>query len=178
MKDIVIDINLFDEASVNHAIRQVKEYRKWLDKKTAEFLERLSSEGVSIANYRFESALYSGVNDVEVSFQKIREKEYAVIALGQQTLFIEFGTGIYNPDNPAERAEVVSGDIVAHGKYGKGFGMHKKWAYQGEAGNAGWPIASKPGWSMTAGVPAQSCLYYSRRELQGLVTQIAREVFS
>ena len=178
MKDIVIDINLFDEASVDEAIRQVKEYRRWLEKKTTEFLERLASEGVSIASYRFSGALYSGVNDVTVSFQKINKAEYAVIALGEQTLFIEFGTGVYNSDNPAERAEIISGEIVQHGQYGKGFGKHQKWAYEGETGNAGWPIKSKPGWSMTSGVPAQSCLYYSRRELEGLVTQIAREVFS
>lgn len=178
MKDMVIDINLLDEASINNAIRQVKEYRKWLEKKTAEFLKRLAEEGMSIANYRFEAALYSGVNDVEVTFQQVGELEYAVIALGQQTLFIEFGTGIYNPDNQTERAEIVSGDIVGHGQYGKGFGKHQKWAYEGEPGNAGWAIKSKPGWSMTSGVPAQSCLYYSRREVEGRVRQIAREVFS
>ena len=93
MSKRVIKVQL-NEASINRAIKELEDYKKWLLSKTKEFLKALADEGVEIANSKFAKAVYDGTNDVSCSVEERGDNKIAVVAVGGATLFIEFGTGV------------------------------------------------------------------------------------
>jgi hypothetical protein len=86
-------------------------------------------------------------------------------------LFIEFGTGVANP-------ELVepSGLTYIHGTYGKLKGLNPNgWIYVGEQGNAGQPIAD--GVYKTKGNPPARAMYDASKDMRAEITRIFREEF-
>ena len=63
MKKRVIKVSL-NEKNIDRAIKELNDYKKWLQDKTKEFLKALADEGVQIANAKFAQAVYDGTNDV------------------------------------------------------------------------------------------------------------------
>ena len=113
-----IKVNPFDKASINAAIKQVREYKKDFLAKEKLFVKRLGEIGVSVATTGFSVADYDGNNDVTVRLEWNGNRA-VVIAEGEAVGFIEFGTGIRNPewDNSG-----MSYTPPKHGTYGKKHG--------------------------------------------------------
>lgn len=156
--------------NTDKVISQIKSYQKELQGKINKFLERLATLGAYRARVEFTSAMYAGTNDVGVSVEPT-ETGYMVKASGQAVLFIEFGTGVINPEHPQ------SGEFgFSHGTYGAGKGANEKgWVYVGEQGNAGQPI--RDGVYHTYGNPPAKAMYSAAKDMRAEITAVAKEVF-
>lgn len=152
-------------------IRQIEAYRNSIEGRLERLLERLATIGATEARIRFTRAMYAGDNDVEVTVEPVSKSCYQIVASGKAVLFIEFGTGVSNPEHPQ------SGEFgFSHGTYGQGKGMNPNgWVYVGEQGNAGQTL--REGVYRTRGNPPARAMYDSAKEIQGEVLRIAREVF-
>jgi hypothetical protein len=159
-----IKVNPFDKASIDSAIKQLQEYKKDFLAKEKIFVKRLAEIGVSVASTGFAVADYDGINDVTVRLEWNGNKA-TVIAEGETVGFIEFGTGIKNPEWDNSGMEYTP---PKHGTYGKGHGARPK----------GWYF--KPGEGAvqhTFGNPPAEAMRTARDVMIEKVTQIAREVW-
>lgn len=160
----------FTVENLDKVISQLDSYKKALPGKIKLFLERLSTLGAYRARIEFTNAMYAGHNDVTISVEPT-STGYKVVAAGQAVLFIEFGTGIINPEHPRSAEFGFS-----HGTYGSGKGANEKgWIYVGEQGNAGQPI--REGVYRTYGNPPAKAMYYAAKDMKAQIYTIAKEVF-
>lgn len=159
-----IIIDPFDTGSISQAIAQLEAYERDFKKKEKEFVRRLAEIGVRVAGAGFATADYDGENDVSVHFEQDGTRA-SVIAKGKTVGFIEFGTGVRNPEWNAAGMRYTP---PRHGTYGKGKGANPK----------GWYFTAMPGVSQhTYGnVPAEA-MRTARDEMVERVVQIAREVW-
>lgn len=161
----VIDMRL-NRTSISAAIREVKAYKRWVERKTDELTKRLAQLGYKEAKVRFAGAQYDGVNDVSVSVEAI-DKGYKIVATGGAVFFIEFGAGVYyngTEPYPEPRPE----RIVGIGEYGKGYGKRKAWGFYDDRGEL----------VITHGTPAAMPMLHASRVMQQEVRKIAKEVFA
>lgn len=163
-----LKINPFDPASIAAAVKAVEEYERDFRQKVEEFTRRLAEIGVRVATDGFATADVEGVNDVTVELMQTGNRA-SVIANGSVVGFIEFGTGIRNPewvDNGN-----VSGAAYTppkHGTYGKGKGANPKgWYFTGLSGASQHTYGHGPAYAMLT----------ARDEMVDRITQIAREVW-
>lgn len=160
-----IRVNPFDKKSIDDAIKQLKQYEKEFAIKEAEFARRLAEIGVRVASAGFATADYDGVNDVVVSLVKTSSGA-AVVAAGETVGFIEFGTGITNPEWDASGMEYTP---PKHGTYGKGKGKNPN----------GWYFTQSQGAKAIhtyGNVPAEA-MRTARDVMIEQAIQIAREVW-
>ena len=175
MSKRVIKVQL-NEASIDKAIKELEDYKKWLLSKTKEFLKALADEGVEIANAKFAKAVYDGTNDVTCSVEERGDGKIAIVAVGGATLFIEFGTGVKYPDNHPEAGK----HGMVRGQYGYKLGrLPQGWRYTGEPGSNGELITEgkHAGDIHTYGNPANMSMYQTVRELAENCEEIARRVY-
>ena len=159
-----IKVNPFDKSSIDNAIKQLQEYKKDFLAKEQIFVKRLAEIGVSVASTGFAVADYDGINDVTVRLEWNGNKA-TVITEGETVGFIEFGTGITNPEWDNSGMDYTP---PKHGTYGKGHGARPK----------GWYF--KPGEGAvqhTFGNPPAEAMRTARDVMIEKVTQIAREVW-
>ena len=156
---------------VNKVINRLDSYKRQIPSKMNLLMERLATIGAYRARADFSAAMYAGENDVEITVNPIANG-YEVVASGKSVLFIEFGTGVINPEHPK------SGEFgFSHGTYGKGKGADPNgWVYVGEQGNAGQTI--REGVYRTRGNPPAKAMYNSSEEVRRRIQEIAREVFN
>ena len=121
--------------------------------------------GVRVAQAGFSMADYDGINDVVVSMEKTANG-YNVVASGNSVGFIEFGTGIRNPEWDNTGMDYTP---PAHGTYGKGQGKNPWgwWFKQNDGGTA----------RHTFGNPPAEAMLTARNDMIDRITQIAREVW-
>lgn len=171
----IIDVRL-STTGINEAIRELQNYKQWLLTKTQEFLNALAEEGMKIAQFGFENAVYDGTNDVSCEVRPIDDHHVAVVAVGSATLFIEFGTGVFYPDTHPESGK----NGMVRGKYGYGLGkLRNGWRYTGDPGTNGEIIleGSHAGEVKTLGNPANMSMYMAERDLEEKFEEIARRIF-
>lgn len=174
MKNIVIDP--FDPSSIDHALKEIEAYKKWLNEKTQEFLAELAKLAQEEAESNFSNAEYDGTNDVSVSVEDEGENRKIIVARGEATLFIEFGTGVTNPDNHPDKPP----EIVGHGEYGYKLGsLEDGWRYKGEPGTNGIQITEGKHKDeiLTKGNIANMCMYNTVKDLREKINDIAKRVF-
>lgn len=175
MKKRIIHVKL-NEQSIDQAIKELQDYKKWLTDKTKEFLKALGEEGVEIASAKFADAQYDGTNDVSCSVEERGDNKVAVVAVGSAVLFIEFGTGVRYADNHPEAAE----NGMVRGEYGYKLGrLEKGWRYKGDPGTNGEVITEgkHAGEVHTYGNPANMSMYLTIRELEDKFEEIARRIY-
>ena len=154
----------FKTSGIREAITYLEAYSASLAEKRDELLRRLGEIGVREASVRFTTAMYDGVNDVDVSLETAKDG-YVIIARGQAVAFIEFGAGVYHNHGepyPKPRPE----GVVKIGEYGKGYGKRQAWGFR----NGGELV-------ITHGNPAAMPMWYASEEMRKNIVQIAREVF-
>lgn len=165
-----------DGKSISKAIKELQNYKKWLLERTKEFLKALGEEGVKIASVKFSNAQYDGTNDVSVSIEQREGNKVAVVAVGNATLFIEFGTGVKYSDNHPEATK----NGMIRGEYGYKLGrIEKGWRYIGNPGTNGEIITSgkHAGEVHTYGNPANMSMYLTVRELEEKFEGMARRIY-
>lgn len=168
---------------IDELIGILKDYQEvTLEHKAHELAKRLADRGLEIANMRFQRAEYDGVNDVTVrveqrSTRRKNAEVYAVVATGEASVFIEFGTGIHygSPTHP---------EAGKNGFFRGMFGLHKglldKWFYKGQPGTHGKIVkTNKEGETIIAthGNRANMPMYITKRQLEEMLSSIASEVF-
>ena len=173
MKTVKVPLS---QRGIDTLLREIESYTVWLKERSQVLLDRLAQAGVEVASARFAKAAYDGTNDASVSLETRSEGVRAVVAVGASVLFIEFGTGVTYPDNHPQAAELG----MKRGEYGKGHGKQSSWGYYGDPGTNGVVKTKKDGSTVviTRGNPANMPMYETVKELEAMLPDLVKEVFS
>lgn len=147
--------------SITSAVKELRQYAKWVSQKEAELVSRLANIGLSVAKINFASAVYDGSNDVTVRVDQTGSVA-VIYAEGEAVAFIEFGAGAkYGYGHP------TAGDLgMGPGTYPSEKGLWdnpKGWWF----GNGQHSYGNAPAMGMWKAV----------QTMTEQITQIAREVF-
>lgn len=173
MKTVKVPLS---QRGIDTLLREIESYTVWLKERSQVLLDRLAQAGFEVASARFAKAVYDGTNDASVSLETRSEGVRAVVAVGASVLFIEFGTGVTYPDNHPQAAELG----MKRGKYGQGHGKQSSWGYYGDPGTNGVVKMKKDGSTVviTHGNPANMPMYETVKELEAMLPELVKEVFS
>ena len=161
-KTILVELS---NKGISNAIKELKQYEKWVQKKEAELRVRLASLGATVASIQFSRAIYNGSNDVSVRVDN-KKNTATIYAEGESVAFIEFGSGAkYGYGHPQAT------------EFGFGPGT---WS-DGPEGKHHWD--NENGWYFGSGQhsygnPPAMAMYKAVQEITEQLTEIAREVFS
>ena len=173
MKTVKVPLS---QRGIDTLLREIESYTVWLKERSQVLLDRLAQAGFEVASARFAKAAYDGTNDASVSMETRSEGVRAVVAVGASVLFIEFGTGVTYPDNHPQAAELG----MKRGEYGQGHGKQSSWGYYGDPGTNGVVKMKKDGSTLviTHGNPANMPMYETVKELEAMLPDLVKEVFS
>ena len=173
MKTVKVPLS---QRGIDTLLREIERYTVWLKERSQVLLDRLAQAGFEVASARFAKAAYDGTNDASVSMETRSEGVRAVVAVGASVLFIEFGTGVTYPDNHPQAAELG----MKRGEYGQGHGKQSSWGYYGDPGTNGVVKTKKDGSTVviTHGNPANMPMYETVKELEAMLPELVKEVFS
>ena len=173
MKTVKVPLS---QRGIDTLLREIESYTVWLKERSQVLLDRLAQAGFEVASARFAKAAYDGTNDASVSMETRNEGVRAVVAVGASVLFIEFGTGVTYPDNHPQAAELG----MKRGEYGQGHGKQSSWGYYGDPGTNGVVKTKKDGSTVviTHGNPANMPMYETVKELEAMLPDLVKEVFS
>lgn len=173
MKTVKVPLS---QRGIDTLLREIESYTVWLKERSQVLLDRLAQAGFEVASARFAKAAYDGTNDASVSLETRSEGVRAVVAVGASVLFIEFGTGVTYPDNHPQAAELG----MKRGEYGQGHGKQSSWGYYGDPGTNGVVKMKKNGSTVviTHGNPANMPMYETVKELEAMLPELVKEVFS
>lgn len=173
MKTVKVPLS---QRGIDTLLREIESYTVWLKERSQVLLDRLAQAGFEVASARFAKAAYDGTNDASVSLETRSEGVRAVVAVGASVLFIEFGTGVTYPDNHPQAAELG----MKRGEYGRGHGKQSSWGYYGDPGTNGVVKMKKDGSTVviTHGNPANMPMYETVKELEAMLPDLVKEVFS
>ena len=173
MKTVKVPLS---QRGIDTLLREIESYTVWLKERSQVLLDRLAQAGFEVASARFAKAAYDGTNDASVSMETRSEGVRAVVAVGASVLFIEFGTGVTYPDNHPQAAELG----MKRGEYGQGHGKQSSWGYYGDPGTNGVVKMKKDGSPVviTHGNPANMPMYETVKELEAMLPELVKEVFS
>lgn len=174
MKNIIVDLSA---EGIEKAIREVKEYKEWLERKTVELRNRIAEEIAKDANFGFNSSPVEilpreGVQIGTVDVVVEEEGDISVVvANGTDAVWIEFGAGVYyngsvgaspNPLVSENGLPFTIGSMSASNPYKLG------WKFVGEDGET----------HFTHGTPASMPFYNAVQGVINDIASIAKEVFS
>lgn len=173
MKTVKVPLS---QRGIDTLLREIESYTVWLKERSQVLLDRLAQAGFEVASARFAKAAYDGTNDASVSMETRGDGVRAVVAVGASVLFIEFGTGVTYPDNHPQAAELG----MKRGEYGQGHGKQSSWGYYGDPGTNGVVKMKKDGSTVviTHGNPANMPMYETVKELEAMLPELVKEVFS
>ena len=173
MKTVKVPLS---QRGIDTLLREIESYTVWLKERSQVLLDRLAQAGFEVASARFAKAAYDGTNDASVSMETRGDGVRAVVAVGASVLFIEFGTGVTYPDNHPQAAELG----MKRGEYGQGHGKQSSWGYYGDPGTNGVVKMKKDGSTViiTNGNPANMPMYETVKELEAMLPELVKEVFS
>ena len=173
MKTVKVPLS---QRGIDTLLREIESYTVWLKERSQVLLDRLAQAGFEVASARFAKAAYDGTNDASVSMETRSEGVRAVVAVGASVLFIEFGTGVTYPDNHPQAAEFG----MKRGEYGQGHGKQSSWGYYGDPGTNGVVKMKKDGSTVviTHGNPANMPMYETVKELEAMLPELVKDVFS
>lgn len=183
-KTIIIDI--FNPASVDDAVKELRDYSKWVQRKTEELRKRVADLIVEKAQPVFNAAVVDdtfltivkdGANLPEAPktggvtvYTDPRGDATLVIADGKDAIFAEFGAGVHYNGAVGSYPNPLGATldfIAAIGTYGKGYGAKETWGFLGEDGNI----------HLTHGAPASMPLFKAVQSVSQDIVRIAKEVF-
>lgn len=170
-----ITIDIFNPASIDAAVKEIRDYAEWVKRKTAELRERIAYFIAKDASAVFNTAVADdmiGEGAVIGSVNVVVEDNgnmTLVIANGDDAVFMEFGAGVYYNGGVGSSPNPLGAALgYTIGSYGKGNGAKAVWGFKGEDGAL----------HLTHGVPASMPLYRALQSVVNDIEQIAREVFS
>lgn len=162
-----------DPSSIKDAIKQLDDYKAWVERKTALLVERIGQEVAAESRSGFASALVDDLlkggghsADVTVTTED-RGNITVVIASGEDAVWAEFGSGVYH-NTPAGTSPHPNGAELGFtiGSYGKGMGTREVWGFykDGEL-------------KLTHGTSAQMPMYRAVKAVCDRIGVIAAEIF-
>ena len=171
MKKIIVNLN--EDKSIKQAIRDLKRYKKEIERKTRLLLQTLTDEGAEIARVKivnmgayYSGELLSGVDgyyspSLNVGFVRVTSDHVA---------FVEFGTGVVGQNSPHKNGEYLS---KAAWQYASGAKI-----FTTQNGKVGWIYPTDDGgFRFTEGMASRPFMYETALELQRKFKQLATEVF-
>ena len=149
--------------SIMDAVKMLKAYEIWVNKKIDELMIRLAAVGLETARVYFQQGATEG-NEVPETWVEPIENGFKIIAKGKDVFFIEFGAGDAagnHPDAPNAPVDTSPGSYskINTGEYAK----YQSWHHKGVKYTELQP---------------QMPMYHAMREIERNVTKIAKEVFS
>lgn len=170
-----ITIDIFNPASIDASVKEIRDYADWVKRKTDELRERVAYFIAKDASAVFNAAVADdliGEGAVIGSVNVVVEDNgnmTLVIANGEDAVFMEFGAGVYYNGGVGSSPNPLGAALgYTIGSYGKGNGAKAVWGFKGEDGTL----------HLTHGVPASMPLYRALQSVVNDIEQIAREVFS
>ena len=160
-----IHVDVFDPASIDSAINELREYAKWVKAKANELVKRLADMGAVLAAIEFSRVPYHGAKDVEVDVEARGPNTYAIVASGETVLILEFGAGVTYGYGHPQADEFGYGPTTYPGQ-------------KHAADPNGWWIPKDAGGGHTYGNPPAMAMYRTDKELRDRLLEVAREVFS
>lgn len=161
MRKITLDLSTRD---INRAIRDLKRYKRELNKKVSLLIKTLTDYGVDVAKAQIRElgAWYTGELESSITGYFSPTLGAGVIKAGSPyAVFVEFGTGIVGQTSPHPDPKDWQYDINKHGEDG--------WIYFNERDGR---------WHWTKGVESRPFMYNTARELEMECMRIAKEVFA
>lgn len=167
-KEIVIDLN--EPNGLQKGINKLQTYKKRIQRKTSQLIQRLVDDGISIAKVKIidlgiihDNNLSSSINGLitgNVGFVKVDD---------ENAIYFEFGTGPKGAKSP----HPTGGNYKSTGWFTKADGKPMDSLY-------GWqPLLDDDGtYFFTEGQAAKPFMYETALELRNKVETIAKEVFS
>ena len=170
-----ITIDIFNLASIDAAVKEIRDYADWVKRKTDELRERVAYFIAKDASAVFNTAvaeddLWEGAitGSVDVVVED-NGNMTLVIANGTDAVFMEFGAGVYYNGAVGSSPNPLGAALgFTIGSYGFGQGKKEVWGYMGDDGRL----------HLTHGTPASMPLYRAVQSIVNDIEQIAREVFS
>ena len=170
-----ITIDIFNPASIDAAVKEIRDYADWVKRKTDELRERVAYFIAKDASAVFNTAVADdliGEGAVIGSVDVVVEDNgnmTLVIANGEDAVFMEFGAGVYYNGGVGSSPNPLGAALgYTIGSYGKGNGAKAVWGFKGDDGAL----------HLTHGVPASMPLYRALQSVVNDIEQIAREVFN
>lgn len=159
--------------------------------KMRELVERLMQEAYPIAQAGFDrtKALYEGTNDVVVSEPYWDGDTMILEANGEAVAFIEFGTGMAEPEQYPDDSAYDALGLSRRGQFDKGHGANPPWYYPAERGkgtkghfkrrtDSNGNTRYDERWICAFGNPPARAMYDASRVFdREHVLEVAREVF-
>lgn len=164
-----IRVNPFSIESIDNALALLSTFTESTLDKVDELIALMVEEGEYVALTKCLPAESGETSDSILSESKVtgvRHNRYGYIIAGGAAIWLEFGTGVYYPDNyPGEKPS----KIVGRGEYGQKKGSTgKPWAYYDE----------KQGkFRVTRGLPARAFMWQTATHLRNHFPELARKVW-
>lgn len=162
MKNEVLEIDIYDRASINRAVNRLEKIKQRLENMDV-YLQRLADIGVTVAQEAFIGAMTNPDFTEGVEVEAIPTDDgISIVASGNEVAFIEFGTGVFYNGSESYPGTRPSG-IVGIGEYGYGQGKNEKW----------WT-----GDHMTHGHYRSAGMYMAQRKMAEQAVEIIKEIFN
>lgn len=154
-----------ETASLDRAIKELKDYEKWVRKKTRELIDRMVKHG---EDYAINAVGHVDTGATINSIHGYRRGNMGVIVAGGNAIWIEFGTGaVHNAEHSYPNPYAQKLGMSAIGEYGKGKGSNPN----------GWYYFDGARVRHTRGIKAQMFMKGTVDELLRKMPEFAREVF-
>jgi hypothetical protein len=152
--------------SIKAAIKEIKDYKQEVKRKTKELLNLMVAHG---EDYAINSVSHIDTGGTLSSIHGYRKGKVGVIVAGGNAIWLEFGTGVKN-NGSAGGSPHPKGDELGMviGGYGSGHGADPN----------GWWYFDDGTVKHTYGIKATQFMWKTALELQKVAPELAREVFS
>ena len=153
----VIEVDL-SASGIKTLQTELKDYQKWLERKSDELCRRLAEMGAAKAEVNFASAYYDGNEDHAITVEAV-DGGYSVKASGRTVLFVEFGAGLIGYGHPEP--------------HGMGPGTYPGKGHWDDPN--GWYYAHG---QHSHGNPPNMPMYNTVKELEQELARVVKEVFA
>lgn len=161
------------EHDIDRAIKELADYKQDILKKTELLRQRVAERLADEARQGFNGAVVDDLikggtryGQVDVSIDE-RGNVTAVVAMGEDAVWIEFGAGVYHNGSPGSSPHPHGAELgMTIGGFGKGNGKKEVWGFY-EEGEL----------KLTHGTPAKMPMARAITTVCNEISEIAKEVF-
>ena len=160
-----INVNLFDPKQIDSAIRRIEKTSKAIETLSNTLAEKLAKIGCEVVSEEY-TAMADFYESKPFVVETIKTDEgYAIIATGENVMFLEFGAGDMVEDYEHPEADLPP---IESGEWSRteGSGVYDRHGF--------WHYRRK----LFRGTYATKGFYYASEEMKEQAVKIAKEVFS
>lgn len=160
-----IRVNLLSEDSVSEALKQIRDYKKEVQRRANEVVSQLAQMGTQIVDTQF--SIVAEQDPPEV-YCLVNGNSAMIIAEGDNVVFLEFGTGVDVTDKTKELGMETEGlPPIYSGSWseteGRGvFSRFGYWHYKGQ---------------LYTGTMATQGFYFASKEIRERAVEEAKRIF-